>query len=160
MKSKTYLRAAARQTGMDAGNLSKLAEKWGVPLDDKTTLVALAYEHQREPMQPDSDAAALRAGIDRIFKRIHRQAAKHHEEGAQIIKDLLKENDMQLALILDMGNALQPALQAPWHGMDGLQLTAEQLSTIQNLFGDSQADAVKALEGLRQRQHELEALKD
>jgi hypothetical protein len=165
MRSKTFVRSAARQIGMDPGNLSRLARNYGVPIDDEDALIALGRSHQREPAR-DSDAV-VPANIaielldrqyedhNRQFQDRNRRFKKFQEDGAKIVKDLIQESSRLREFILQTGDALEPVLKGPWHGKDGINLTAEQSAAIQDCFGDGWTEG---LEALSQRQNEIESL--
>lgn len=165
MRSKTFLRSAARTIGMDPGNLSRLARNYGVPVDDEAALTALGRIHQREPA-PDSHSvvpASLAIQLlDRLFKddnrQFHERSLKFKEcqdEGKKLLRDSIQECNRLREFILQTNAALEPVLKAPWHGNEGINLTAEQSASIQDCFGD---DWAEGLEALRQRQNEMESL--
>ena len=73
MSSKTFLRCAARKIGMDPGNLSRLAQNYGVPVDDEDALIALGRRHQRQPA-PEGDYVVP---VNIALEVIHRQYQDH-----------------------------------------------------------------------------------
>jgi hypothetical protein len=168
MRSKTYLRSAARTIGMDAGNLSRLARNYGVQIDDEAALIQLGRSHQREPSSDGDCVVPVKIAIEQIdrlyeahnrqFQESNRIFKQFHEEGAKIVKDLIQESSRFREFILQTGDALAPVFEAPWHGKDGILLTAEQSAAIQDSFGDGWAET---LEGLReQQQTDLGLLED
>lgn len=165
MGSKTFLRSAARSIGMDPGNLSRLARNYGVPIDDEDALIRLGRCHQRAP-SPVSDCVVP---VDIAIDQIHRLCEDHirrfqdrdgkfkhlQEVGAMLLTESIQECNRLREFILQAGGSLEPILKGPWHGKDGLHLTAEQSAAIQDAFGDGWAEG---LDALRQRQNEMESL--
>jgi hypothetical protein len=149
---------------MDAGNLSRLARNYDVPIDDEAALIALGRSHQRQPA-PDNDyVVPVDIAIEQLdrqyedhnrqFQERNRKFKEFQEDGAKIVRDLIQESSRLRQFLLQTGAALEPVLKAPWHGMDGMNLTAEQTAAIQDCFGDGWAEG---LEALHQRQNEMES---
>jgi hypothetical protein len=155
MKRKTCLRSAARKIGMDAGNLSKLAEKWGVSIADEAALMALGREHQR-PDHTDNDGdedglvpfSIVKREIHKLCEGYERRYRKHHKEGAKLMRKLAMESLAFADGILAIGAALESVLESSWHGPDGLFLPAEKVAAIQDCFPK---DHKAALAKLRER---------
>jgi hypothetical protein len=165
MKSKTYLRSAARTIGMDPGNLSRLARNYGVQIDDEEALIRLGRSHQREPARDSDGVVPANIAIellDRQYEDHNRQFQDRNlkfkefqDEGKKLLRGSIEESNRLRQFILHAGAALEPVLNAPWHGKDGIDLTAEQTAAIQDCFGDGSAGGFEAL---RQRQNEMESL--
>jgi hypothetical protein len=151
---------------MDAGNLSRLARNYGVQIDDEPALIRLGRSHQREPAR-DSDAV-VPANIaiellDRQYEDHNRQFQERNlrfkefqDEGKKLLKESIQEANRLRQFILQAAGDLEPILKGPWHGKDGINLTAEQTAAIQDCFGDRWAEGLKAL---RQRQNDMEDVK-
>jgi hypothetical protein len=148
---------------MDAGNLSRLARNYGIQIDDEAALIRLGQSHQREPSPIGECVVPVNIAIEQIhrqyedhnrqFQERNRRFKKFQEDGAKIVKDLIQESNGLRQFVLQTGAALEPVLKAPWHGKDGINLTAEQVAAIQDCFGDGWAEG---LEALRQRHTEME----
>jgi hypothetical protein len=149
---------------MDAGNLSRLARDYGVQIDDEAALIRLGRSHQREPSHDGDCVVPANIAIEllhrqyedhnRQYQERNRKFKKFQEDGAKILKDFIRESNSLRQFVLQTGAALEPVLKAPWHGKDGINLTAEQTAAIQDCFGDAWAEG---LEALRQRQNEMES---
>jgi hypothetical protein len=144
---------------MDPGNLSRLARNHGVPVDDEDALICLGRSRQRAPA-PDGDyVVPVKIAVEQIrhqyeahnlhFQQRNRKFKKFQEDGAKILKDLIQESTILRQFILQSAAALAPVLGAPWHGKDGINLTAEQTAAIQDCFGD---DLAESFDGLREQQ--------
>jgi predicted transcriptional regulator with HTH domain len=165
VSSKTYLRSVARTIGMDPGNLSRLARKYRVPVDDEAALVSLGRVHQRRPVPEGEYVVDVNIVLEQFqrlyesqnlqFHQRNRKFKQSHEEGVKLLTDSIQECNQLRQFVLQTGAALEPVLRAPWHGKDGINLPAEQAAAIQDCFGDGWAEGFEAL---RRRQNVMESL--
>jgi hypothetical protein len=150
MRRKTFLLSAARKIGMDPGNLSRLAEKWGVSIEDEAALTDLGREHQREPAPDSEDVVPVSIAMAEI-DLLHDKLRRSRRASILVVQDLLRDMTIFQQQCSDLLEALGPIWKAPWHGSDGLVLTSAQIAAIQDLCGADCADIIGGLRNHRQR---------
>ena len=156
MRARTFLRSAAGRIGMDPGNLSKLARKYGVPIDDEAALIRLGTGHQRDSASRGRDGLAERPCP--VFAEFHSRVVKERKAVLELVAQLLRHKTLFRGFGMALADALQPIWKVPWNGSDALILTPAQVATIRAMF-DGDMDG--ATERFRKDQHaELEFLEE
>ena len=134
--------------------LVQLAQNYGVPVNDEDALIALGRRHQRQPAPEGDYVVPVNIALEVIhrqyqdhdlqFQQRNRKFKEFQDEGARIVGDLIRQKSRLREFILQTSAALEPVLSAPWHGKDGINLTAEQSAAIQDSFGDDWAKVLSS----------------
>lgn len=144
IKNKTYLREVARLTGMDAGNLSKLAQAEGVDIGDKAALTTLALERRREDLDSSEvEEIPLKVALDQLTK-LHRKWDKKHNMCLGAMEDLFTDIIMFREFAIVISKALAPVWAAT-DVKDGLFLTSAQAVAIRKICDKEMPEAIERL---------------